>query len=106
MSALSYLNPCRIRSAVSRARSVAEGGGPSLVRLARIREPHGLLLPTAEIDVDIEKKDGSVESFTAQIPVPWPAAWSYRLTRALNVPVVSALQPEEPIGLSLRVRRA
>lgn len=105
MSRLRYLNPCLIRSAVRDTRRVASGGGPRLVRLARIREPRGLLVPSAELDIEVEARDGSVHDFTAPIPVPWPAAWSYRLARALGVPIVSSLDEEEPIGLSLKVPR-
>jgi hypothetical protein len=105
MGALKYLNPFRIRSAYRGARRATQGGGPKLVRLARVREPQGLILPAAELDIEIEKEDGTIETFSVPIPVPWPAAWSYRLARALGVPLVSSLGSEEPIGVSLRVPR-
>jgi hypothetical protein len=105
MSKLKYLNPFWIRSMVQSVRRASEGGGPRLVRIARVRQPSGVLLPTAEVDIEVESRDGSVETFTAPIPVPWPAAWTYRLARALGAPVVSSLEAEEAIGLSLRLRR-
>ena len=105
MGRLKYFNPFFIRSLVRDVRRATSGGGPRLVRVARIREPQGIVLPAAEIDIELVAKDGSVESFTAPIPVPWPAAWTYRLARALGVPVVSSLGKEEQVGLSLRVPR-
>ena len=105
MGRLKYFNPFFLRSLVRDVRRATANGGPHLVRVARIREPRGLLLPAAEIDFEVETKDGSIETFTAPIPVPWPAAWSYRLARALGVPLVSALGAEEEVGLSLRVPR-
>jgi hypothetical protein len=105
MSRLKYLNPFWIRSVVRNARRAAGGGGPRLVRIARVRQPKGLILPTAELDIEVVTRKGTTETFTAPVPVPWPAAWTYRLARALGAPVVSSLGPEEEIGLSVPVPR-
>ena len=94
MSRLRYLNPCLIRDSVREIRRISSGGGPAKLRLVKVGEPEGLFVPTAEIELEIESKDGTVANFKPALPVPWPYAWTYRLARALNVPLVRSYKPE------------
>jgi len=104
MSRLRYLNPFKIRSFVHDVRRATAGGGPRRLRLVRLGEPRGLIVPAAEVDFEIEAMDGSVNRFRTAVPVPWPAAWTYRLSRKLGIPLVSDIDHDK-LGFSLPVPR-
>jgi hypothetical protein len=72
---------------------VRAGGGPKKLRLARVGEPRGVIVPTAEIVVEVEARDGSVSRWAPALPVPWPYAWAWRLARLLRVPLVRSFDP-------------
>jgi hypothetical protein len=95
VSRLQYLHPFRIRDAARDVRRILGGGGPAAVRLLGIGQPRGLLVPTSELTIEVEARDGHTERFRPQIPIPFPYAWVYRLARRLNVPVVRSLRPED-----------
>jgi hypothetical protein len=94
MGRLRYLNPIRIYNAVGDVRRVLGGGGPKLVRLVGVGPPEGIFVPTATVRIEVESKTGRKAQFEPIVPVPWPAAWAYRIARALGVPLVSDLDPE------------
>ncbi|HSJ18447.1 MAG TPA: hypothetical protein VK920_10165 [Solirubrobacterales bacterium] len=97
-----YLNPFQLTRAVRGARGALSGGGPKAVRVTGIGAPHGLVLPTSTIYLEVDRKDGTVARFAPEVPVPWPYAWSYRLARHLGVPLVSDFDPERvSFGLPL-----
>ena len=104
MGRLRYLNPFRIRNAVRDIRHVMGGGGPKLVRLVGIGPPEGIFVPTASIRIEVESKTGRKARFEPPVPVPWPAAWAYRIARTLGVPLVSDLDPEQ-LRVELKVPR-
>ncbi len=104
MGRLRYLNPFLIRDAVREVRRVMGGGGPKLVRLVGIGRPQGIIVPTATVRLEVESKTGRKARFEPALPVPWPLAWSYRLSRALGVPLLSGLDPER-LRFELRVPR-
>lgn len=95
MGKLRYLNPLRIRDTVRDVRRATAGGGPRKLRLIRVGEPHGVLLPTADVEFEVQAADSSRQPFTVAIPVPWPYAWTYRLARALGVPLVSDIDHDK-----------
>jgi hypothetical protein len=94
MKYMRYLNPFLIRSAAREIGRLREGGGPARIRLARVGEPRGIVIPTAEIELEVQAKDGTVTTYKPLLPVPWPYAWSWRLARLLKVPLVRSLDPE------------
>jgi hypothetical protein len=94
MSRLRYLNPFRIRAAVRDIKRVHSGGGPARVRLARVGEPEGLIIPTSEIVLEVQARDGTVSRFAPSLPVPWPYAWAWRVARLLGVPLVRSFDPD------------
>jgi hypothetical protein len=104
MGRLRYLNPIRIYNAVSDVRRVLGGGGPKLVRVVGIGRPEGIFIPTAPIRLEVESKTGRKARFEPMVPVPWLAAWSYRLARGLGVPLISDVDPEQ-VKFELRVPR-
>jgi hypothetical protein len=101
---LRYLNPFFIRDAVRQIRRVLGGGGPKLVRLVGVGEPEGILIPTATVTIEVETRTGRKERFEPALPVPWPAAWAYRIARRLGVPLVRDLKPEK-VGFEVKVPR-
>ncbi len=92
MSRLRYLNPFRIRAAARDIRRVMGKGGPKEVRLAGVDRPSGWFLPTATMTIEVVGKDGRVERFHPEVPVPFPYAWGWRLARALGVPLVRSTE--------------
>ena len=91
MSRLRYLNPWKIRDLAKELRRAGSGGGPKRLRLIRVGEPRGVLVPIAEVEFELVAADGSVNRFSAPLPVPWLYAWGYRLARMLGVPLISAI---------------
>jgi hypothetical protein len=85
------LNPFWLRSAVRQIRKVIRGGGPRGLRLVCVGQPHGVIVPRADVVFDVIAADGSVNRFESGVPVPWPYAWTYRLARKLGVPVVRSV---------------
>lgn len=94
MGRLRYLNPFRIRAAAREVKRLRAGGGPARIRVARVGEPQGIIVPTAEVEIQVQARDGTVTEYTAALPVPWPYAWGWRLARRLNLPIVRSLDPE------------
>ena len=90
-----YLNPFFIYAAVRQIRRVLGGGGPKLVRLVGIGEPRGIVIPTATVMIEVETKTGRKERFEPMLPVPWPAAWAYRIARRLGVPLIRDIDPQK-----------
>ena len=104
MSRLRYLNPFRIRDAVREIRRVMGGGGLKLVRLVGDGPPEGIIVPTATVRLEVESKTGRKARFEPALPVWWPLAWTYRISRSLGVPLVSDVDPER-LRFELRVPR-
>ncbi len=94
MSRLRYLNPFKIRTAVRDIRRVMGAGGPRLVRLAGIDHPRGWIIPSSTVRIEVEGRDGRVETFCPELPVPFPYAWAWRIARRLGVPLVRSAEPD------------
>ena len=88
------LNPWRLLANVRKARSVLDGGGPKLVRLVRVGEPRGLILPSSEIILEVEARDGTKVTLQPELPIPFVWGWAIRIARRLGVPLISDVKPE------------
>ena len=88
-----YLNPFAVRRIIRDTHSVASNGGPSRIRLKGIGRPRGWILPGVTLDLEVVGRDGKVTEIHPEIPVPWPAAWGYRVADWLGVPIVSDVDP-------------
>jgi len=64
-----------------------------------------VMVPSAELEFEVESRDSSVTTFRTPVPVPWPLAWGYRLARLLGVPVVSEIDHERRVRLQLPLPR-
>jgi hypothetical protein len=104
MKTLRLLNPRRIAQAIRDLRQIRSGGGPKRLRLVKVGKPQGLLIPTSEVVLEIQARNGSVSEFRPVLPVPFPYAWAYRIAFALGVPLVRSFDPEK-IGFELPVPR-
>jgi hypothetical protein len=87
------LNPKRLRKLYQQIKAVRAGGGPRRIKLKGLSEPRGIFVPSSQVRVEVEARDGSRRELESEVPVPWPYAWGYRLARKLNLPVVSRFDP-------------
>lgn len=94
MNRLKLLNPFRIRAAVRAVRESTGGGGPVAIRVTGVERPRGWLIPASRVTLEVKARDGSVTRFQPELPIPFPYAWAYRITRLLGVPLVRSLDPE------------
>jgi hypothetical protein len=76
---------------------MASGGGPSRLRVRGLSQPTGLIIPSSRLKLEIEAKNGAKTRWEPEIPVPFPYAWAYRLSRWFRVPVISSHDPEDLI---------
>ena len=88
------LNPFRLAHNIANLHAVATAGGPKAVHLVRVGEPQGLIVPSSQVVVDVETKDGTKVRIEPEVPMPFLVGWGIRLARKLGVPVISALEPE------------
>ena len=98
------LNPWRLRDNARKIRSILDGGGPALVRVQRVGWPRGLIVPTSEIVLEVEARDGTKVQLEPEVPVPFFYAWAIRIARRLGVPLISDVRPESfrfqvPLGV-------
>ncbi len=87
-------SPTQLIDAAKGAHSVTGGGGPKRIAVKGIGVPEGLFLQTAEVQLEITRRDGTKAEFSPRIPLPFFWTWVYRLARHLQVPLISALDPE------------
>ena len=95
------LSPFKLAHNIANLHAIAAGGGPKSVHLVRVGEPEGLIVPSSEVVVDVETRDGKKVRVEPEVPMPFLVGWGIRLARKLGVPVISKLDPED---FSFRVR--
>jgi hypothetical protein len=91
----------RARGFVTDARAFMSGDIQS-ARLVSVEEPRGIFSPSSEVTVELMGEDGNVHSFQHDMPVPFPAAWGYRLGKRFNLPLLRSLNPTELMAAELR----
>jgi hypothetical protein len=86
---------------------MAGAGGPRRLRVRGLSQPSGLILPSSRLKLELEAKNGAKTRWEPELPVPFPYAWAYRLSRLLRVPVISSHDPEKlTFSVPLRGRRS
>ena len=88
------LNPFKLARNIANLHAVATGGGPKAVHLVSVGEPEGLIVPSSQVVVDVETRDGTKVRIEPEVPMPFLVGWGIRLARKLGVPVISGLEPE------------
>ena len=84
----------KIPGAIGDLRRMASGGGPTRLRVRGLGQPSGLIVPSSRLRLEFEARDGRKARWEPEIPIPFPYAWAYRLSRRLGVPVISSHDPE------------
>ena len=89
-----FLSPFKLIHTIANLHAVYTGGGPRSVELVRIGEPEGLIVPSSEVVVEVEARNGTRVRIEPAVPMPFLVGWAIRLARKLGVPLISSLQPE------------
>ena len=97
----------KLPRATARARRLVSGGGPTRLRVLGVGQPSGWIIPSSRLKLEVEARDGKRTHWEPEIPVPFPYAWAYRLSRWLRVPVISSHKPEDmKLSVLLLARRS
>jgi hypothetical protein len=91
----------RARNFVSDARAFISGDIQQ-ARLVSVGEPRGWFTPSSEVTVELEGENGKVHSFSHDVPVAFPFAWSYRLGKRFKLPILRNLDPTAVMASELR----
>ncbi len=71
-------------------------------RLVEVGDPRGIFFPRSTLVLELEGEDGAVHRFERDVPVPLPAALSYRLGKRLNAPLLRRVDLSELMAFELR----
>jgi hypothetical protein len=99
-----FLSRKRIRLALQALKSVRAGGGPRRIKLVDVAEPKGVIVPTAMATFEVEALDGTSNRIEVPLPMPFLYGWSYRLGRALHLPLLSSFDPKK-VRFDIKVPR-
>ncbi len=91
--------------AAAKARRLASGGGPRRVRVLGLGQPTGLIVPSSTLRLEVRAASGAKTRWEPEIPIPFPYALAYRLSRKLGVPLISSRDPEN-LTFSITLPRA
>ena len=69
-----------VRGLVSDAKAVLSSDNEE-VRIVDVTDPKGFVGPRSTVTVEIEGEDGTTRQFDRDIPMPWPWALAYRLSK-------------------------
>lgn len=81
------------RNIVALARIIS-GDRPRSVALVRVGEPRGLFFPRSEVVLEDETRNGAKVRLNPGVPWPFIVGWAVRLSRRVNIPLVSRLDPK------------
>jgi len=68
-----------IRDSLRAGRDVIRGGGPAGIRIVDIHPPEGLIVLTAQVDLEIALRDGGKTTLSPGIPLAPMFAWPWRV---------------------------
>lgn len=91
----------KVSGIVADARSFVSGDIQH-ARLASVGEPRGWFTPESEIELHLEGEDGNVHSIQRGVSVPFPLAWSYRLGKRFNLPLLGGIDLTEMMATELK----
>ena len=97
----------KLPQAIAKAHRLTSDGGPARVRVHGLGQPSGWIVPSSRLKLEIEARNGTRTHWEPEIPVPFPYAWAYRLSRWLRVPVIASHKPEDlKFSVPLLARRS
>jgi hypothetical protein len=85
----------KMPGAAAQVHRMVSAGGPRRLRIRGLTQPSGLIIPTSRLKLEMEARNGAKTRWEPEIPVPFPYAWAYRLSRWLRVPVITSHDPED-----------
>ncbi len=91
----------KVRGVVDDARMLMSGEIQH-ARVVDVGAPKGIFNPESTVQLELEGEDGTVRSFEREIPVPFPVAWSHRLGKRFNVPLLGNTDLGELMAFELR----
>ena len=91
----------KVRGIVDDARRFVSGDIQE-ARLVEVGDPSGLFNPESTVVLELEGEDGTRHRFERDVPIPFPVAWSYRLGKRFNVPLVGGTDLSELMAVELR----
>ena len=91
----------KARDIVSDARRFASGDVQK-ARIVDVGDPKGIFNPQVNVMLELEGEDGTTHSFDREVPVPFPVAWSYRLGKRFNLPLVRSANLAEMMAFELK----
>ena len=91
----------KVRGTVDDARRFMSGEIQE-ARLVEVGDPKGLLNPESTVVLELEGEDGTTHRFERDVPIPFPAAWSYRLGKRFNLPLLGGTDLNELMAFELR----
>jgi hypothetical protein len=89
------------RGAVRDARAFMSGDIQH-ARIVEVGDPRGIFTPAANVVLELEGENGAKHRFEHDVPIPFPVAWSYRLSKRFNVPFVKTINLSELMAFELR----
>jgi hypothetical protein len=91
----------KVREVVGQASSFARSDIQH-VRIAEVGEPKGIFFPKSNVILEFEGTDGNPLRIDRELPVPFPAAWGYRLSRRFNLPLIGRQPVTNLVAFELR----
>jgi hypothetical protein len=71
-------------------------------RLAEVGDPRGLIFTRSTVALELEGDDGAVHRLGYDIPIPFPAAWSFRIGKRLGLPLLGKADLTRLLAFELR----
>jgi hypothetical protein len=91
----------KVRGIVSDATTFISGDIQH-ARLVSVGDPSGIFTPESTLVLELEGEDGTLHNFERDVPVPFPVAWSYRLGKRFNLPLMRSTDLSELMAFELR----
>ena len=91
----------KARSIVSDASAFVRGRVQH-ARLLGVGDPKGIFWPRSALELEFEGEDGKAHRFQREVPVPFFVAWSYRLGKRFNLPLLRSTDLTKLMALELR----
>jgi len=91
----------KARGIVSDARAFVSGDIQH-ARLVSVGDPNGIFWPASKVELQLQGEDGNVHSLQRDVPVPFPVAWSYRLGKRFNLPLMRSTDLTKLMAVELK----
>jgi hypothetical protein len=90
-----------VRNVVGDARRFVSGDLQT-ARIVDVGDPKGIFNTRVDVQLELEGEDGTVHAFERDVPVPMPVAWSFRLGKRFNLPLVRTTNLAEMMAFEFK----